>query len=97
MKVSSRPSSQRAERQNVTGVSHSIGDLQRSGPNKPYRDRTHRKTFVPFPCTSLLRPINASRLAHIGYFVALTKIADFLRAGVEVGPTSSTAVQVIII
>jgi hypothetical protein len=33
-------------------------------------------------------------LAHVGYFVPLTKIADFLRAGVEVRVPNNTFIHV---
>lgn len=61
------------------------------------RNCTYRKTFVFPHRQSQLLSTNASCLAHIGYFVPLTKIADFLRAGVEVRPTISFHIHVMVI
>ncbi len=49
------------------------------------RNCTYGAPYVVINHGSLCFTLNSSTLpAHIGYFVPLTKIADFLRAGVEV-------------
>jgi tyrosyl-tRNA synthetase len=60
-----------------------VGVCVSAGGWRTRRDRVHGPPCVWCAATRH-GSADAARAAHIGYFVPLTKIADFLRAGVEV-------------
>jgi len=63
-----------------------------------YRDCSHRQTWVLHTISHDVSCCLKPHPAHIGYFVPLIKIADFLRAGVEVSvgiPSNRTHVFIV--